>query len=195
MQPLERSGRYGPVVPSPSLTETPPAATRAKVESAVIWVAFALYLVFLAKLLLLSRVPGSERSLNLIPFASIADYLGGPAAVRRFAFANLAGNILAFVPLGAYLTFLRRRARSWSNVLIVASVSVAVEILQWVLAVGTSDVDDVILNCVGGLIGVLTVVGLRRALRFEVLRTVVAVASVLAVPVLVFLGLVVRLRM
>jgi Glycopeptide antibiotics resistance protein len=195
MQPVERSGRYRPVVPSPSLIETPPATTRAKVESAVIWVAFALYLMFLAKLLLLSRVPGSERSLNLIPFASIADYLGGPAAVRRFAFANLAGNILAFVPLGAYLTFLRRRARSRSNLLIVASVCVAVEILQWVLAVGTSDIDDVILNCVGGLIGVFAVVRLRRALRFEVLRTVVAVASVLAVPVLGFLGLVVRLRM
>ncbi|MFE4950855.1 VanZ family protein [Leifsonia sp. NPDC056665] len=115
-------------MPSPSLTETPPATTRAKVESAVIWAAFALYLVFLAKLLLFSRVPGSERSVNLIPFASIADYLGGPAGVRRFAFANLAGNVLAFVPLGAYLTFLRRTARSWSNLLIVASVSVAVEI-------------------------------------------------------------------
>ncbi|WP_370056212.1 VanZ family protein [Leifsonia sp. EB41] len=182
-------------MPSQPLTETPPATTRAKVESAVIWVAFALYLVFLAKLLLFSRVPGSERSLNLIPFASIADYLGGPAAVRRFAFANLAGNILAFVPLGAYLTFLRRRARVWGNLLVVACVSVAVEILQWVLAVGTSDIDDVILNVVGGLIGVLGVVGLRRALRFEVVRTVIAVASVLAVPVLVFLGFVVRLRM
>ena len=195
MQPLDRSGRYGPVVPSQPLTQSPPSSTRAKVESAVIWVAFALYLVFLAKLLLFSRVPGSERSLNLIPFASIGNYLGGPAGVRRFAFANLAGNILAFVPLGAYLTFLRRRARSWTNLLIVAAVSVAVEILQWVLAVGASDIDDVILNVVGGLIGVLAVVGLRRALRFEVVRTVIAFASVVAVPVLVFLGFVVRLRM
>ncbi|MEN2739851.1 VanZ family protein [Microbacterium sp. X-17] len=182
-------------MPSQPLTETPPSTTRAKVESAVIWVAFALSLLFLAKLLLFSRVPGSERSLNLVPFASIADYLGGPASVRRFAFANIAGNILAFVPLGAYLTFLRRRARLWSNLLIVAAVSVAVEVLQWVLAVGASDIDDVILNCVGGLIGVLAVVGLRRALRFEVVRTVIAVASVLAVPVLGFLGFVVRLRL
>lgn len=164
-------------------------------ESAVIWVAFALYLLFLAKLLLFSRVPGSERSLNLIPFASIGNYLDGPAGVRRFAFANLAGNVLAFVPLGAYLTFLRRRARLWSNLLVVAAVSVAVEILQWMLAVGASDIDDVLLNCVGGLIGVLAVVGLRRALRFEVVRTVIAVASVLAVPVLGFLGFVVRLRL
>lgn len=164
-------------------------------EAVIIWVAFALYLVFLLKLLLFSRVPGSERSLNLVPFASIANYLVGPANVQRFAFANLAGNILAFVPLGAYLAFLRRRVRIWSSLLVVAGVSIVVEILQWVFAVGTSDIDDVILNCVGGLIGVLAVVGLRRWLRPEAVRTVIAVVSVLAVPVLLFLGFVVRLRM
>ena len=181
-------------MPTPSLPEPPHPTTRARVESVIVWVVFALYLVFLLKLLLFSRVPGSERSVNLIPFASIADYVGGSAEARRFAFANLAGNILVFVPLGAYVAFLRRRARIWSNVLIVAAVSVAVEVIQWAAAVGTSDVDDVILNTLGGLIGVLVVVGLRRGLRPEAVRTVIAIASVIAVPVLLFLTVVVRLR-
>lgn len=181
-------------MPSPSLTETQPSTARMRVESVVIWVAFALYLVFLLKLLLFSRVPGSERSLNLVPFASITNYLVGPANVQRFAFANLAGNILAFVPLGAYLAFLRRRVRIWSSLLVVAAVSVAVEILQWVFAVGTSDIDDVILNCVGGLLGVLAVVGLRRGLGRDRVRTALAVVSVVAVPVLCFLAFVVRLH-
>lgn len=163
-------------------------------ESVIVWVVFALYAVFLLKLLLFSRTPGSERSVNLIPFASIADYLGGPANVRRFAFANLAGNILVFVPLGAYLAFLRRRSGIWSSVLIVAGTSAAVEVLQFAFAVGTSDIDDVILNCAGGLLGVLVVVALRRGLRPEGVRTVIAVASVVAVPVLLFLTFVVRLR-
>ncbi|GAA4155016.1 VanZ family protein [Leifsonia shinshuensis] len=182
-------------MPSKTLTEPQPSTTRARVETAVIGVAFGLYLVFLLKLLLFSRVPGSERSLNLIPFASIANYLVGPANVQRFAFANIAGNILAFVPLGAYVLYLRRRARIGSTMLIVAAASVTVEILQWVFAVGTSDVDDVILNCVGGLLGVLAVAGLRRGLRPEAVRTVIAVVSVVAVPVWLFLGFVVRLRM
>ena len=176
-----------------SLTETP-RSTRARLESVIVWVVFGLYLVFLLKLLLFSRAPGSERSINLIPFASIADYLGGPASVRRFAFANVAGNILVFVPLGAYLAFLRRRVRIWSNVLIVAGASVAVEILQGVLAVGASDIDDVILNSLGGLLGVLAVVALPRKARPDRVRTVIAVASVVAVPVLLFLTVVVRLR-
>ncbi|QNE35518.1 VanZ family protein [Leifsonia shinshuensis] len=180
-------------MPDQSLTESP-RSTRARLESVIVWVVFGLYLVFLLKLLLFSRVPGSERSVNLIPFASIADYLGGPASVRRFAFANVAGNILVFVPLGAYLAFLRRRVRIWSNVLIVAGASVAVEILQGVLAVGASDIDDVILNSLGGLLGVLAVVALRRKARPDRVRTVIAVASVVAVPVLLFLTVVVRLR-
>lgn len=46
--------------------------TRAKVEAIVIDGVFVMYLAFLVKLLLFSRAPGSERSINLIPFASTA---------------------------------------------------------------------------------------------------------------------------
>ena len=43
--------------------------TRARVQRVVIVVVFALYVVFALKLLLFSRAPGSERSINLVPFA------------------------------------------------------------------------------------------------------------------------------
>ena len=87
---------------NPPIAEPRPLTRRVKVESTIIGVVFGLYLVFLLKLLLFSRVPGSERSINLVPFASIVEYLfGGTAEAKRFAFANVAGNILVFIPLGA----------------------------------------------------------------------------------------------
>jgi glycopeptide antibiotics resistance protein len=171
--------------------------TFTKVGTVIIWVVFVLYLIFLLKLLLFSRPPGSERSINLIPFATISDYLfGGSAAVRRFAIVNVFGNIAAFVPLGALLPILRRHTVIWTNLLIVVSVSVAVEIIQGVFGLGASDIDDVILNTVGGLIGILFFSLLRMTLRrWSRVITAMAALSLVAVPILYYLLFAIRLRM
>ena len=169
---------------------------RARLETVVICAAFALYLVFALKLLLFSRLPGSERSFNLIPFASISHYLfSGSSGVRRFAFGNIAGNVLLFIPLGAYVSALTKSTVA-RTMLIVASASVAVEIVQGVFALGASDIDDVILNCLGGFIGIELFLLLRVMLRDRGrVRTVVVVLSVVAFPVLCYLLFVIRLRM
>jgi len=58
----------------------------------------------------LSRVSLSElfdsertlvRSINIIPFHSIMEYMSGrTASLKEFAFSNVVGNILILVPLG-----------------------------------------------------------------------------------------------
>jgi len=174
-----------------------PITFRGRAETAAIVVVFVLYAAFLLKLLLLSRAPGSERSINLVPFASIGRYASSHSSgAGRVAFANVVGNVLIFIPLGAYAAWLRQRAAAWSTMLAVASVRVAVEIVQGVLAVGASDVDDVILNCAGGLLGILAVRLVSAIVREQATtRTVVAVSSLLTAPVWCFFLVVVRLRM
>jgi glycopeptide antibiotics resistance protein len=170
---------------------------RGKAETVVILVVFALYAAFLLKLLLLSRAPGSERSINLVPFATIADYASSHSSgTGRTAFANVLGNILVFIPLGAYASWLRHRASAWATMLTVAAVSVAVEIIQGVFALGASDIDDVILNCVGGLIGVLAFRLLSAIMRERsLIRSAMAVLSLLTLPVWCFFLFIVRLHM
>ena len=170
--------------------------TRARLETVVICTAVVLYVVFALKLLLFSRPPGSERSLNLVPFASISHYLFSDSSdVRRFAFGNIAGNVLLFIPLGAYLSVLTKSTMA-RTMLVVASASVTVEILQGVLALGASDIDDVVLNCLGGFIGIQLLLLLRMSLRDRGrLRAVVTALSVVALPVLSYLLFVIRLRM
>lgn len=169
---------------------------RAKAETVAIFAVFAVYAAFLLRLLLFSRAPGSERSINLIPFASIAEYVSSHSSgTARVAFANVVGNILIFIPLGVYVSWLRHRAAAWLTMLTVASVSVAVEIIQGVFAVGASDIDDVILNCVGGIMGILTFRLLSVVLRNQSLvRTAMAVWSLLALPVWCYFLFVVRLH-
>lgn len=171
-------------------------STRTRVETVLICVVFAVYVGFALKLLLFSRPPGSERSFNLIPFGSVADFLfSGSVGVRNLAFGNIAGNVILFVPLGAYVSVLT----NWTaarTMIIVASASIAVEVLQGVFGLGASDVSDVILNCLGGLIGIQLILLLRLLLRKrDRVRTAVAVLSIVALPVLSYLLFGIRLRM
>lgn len=170
--------------------------TRAKLQTIVIGAVFAFYATFALKLLLFSRPLGSERSFNLVPFASIRHYLfSDSSGGRTFALGNIAGNVLLFIPLGAVLSALTRSTVA-RTMLIVASVSVAVEILQGLFASGASDIDDVILNCLGGLIGIRLFLLLKVIVRDrDRVRTVVAALSVVALPVLFFLLFVIRLRL
>ena len=107
------------------------------------------------------------REIKLVPFVSGEGY-GSSAPVELLV------NLLLFVPLGMYLAALRARLPA----LIVIGVSVALEIAQFVLATGSSDVTDVIVNTAGGLIGL----GLFTALRpkLPALVGVLGVANVLA---------------
>jgi glycopeptide antibiotics resistance protein len=77
-------------------------------------------------------------------------------------------NIIMFVPLGFLLPVVFKKLRSWHAVLIVSlSFTVATELLQLISYRGT-DIDDVIANTTGGLLGFalyLIVVGLIHIIR------------------------------
>lgn len=86
---------------------------------------------------------------NLIPFRGILDELGNINS--RLGALNLAGNVLMFMPIG----LLAPLALRWGVGRVTASafaLSVTIECAQ--LALGrSSDVDDVILNTLGALVG------------------------------------------
>lgn len=69
-------------------------------------------------------------------------------------FSNLAGNVIAFVPYGLLIPLLsHKNRRFWKVVLLSFDFSLLVEVIQLVSKVGSFDVDDLILNTVGGMVG------------------------------------------
>lgn len=115
-----------------------------------------LYALILFFLLFKKKSVGSFQTINLIPFRTIIDYLfNEDVIVRSFAFSNIMGNIAIFIPLGIYIPLLINKKRIFTNSAIVALISLCVEIVQYILAIGTADVDDIILNTIGGLLGIL----------------------------------------
>ncbi|WP_199819848.1 VanZ family protein [Streptomyces sp. NRRL S-118] len=116
-------------------------------------VAFA---VLLARLTLEPSVASEPLThSNLRPGDSIRDYLAQPAF--RDTVKQLGGNIVLGVPFGLLLPVVFPRARGLVRVVVLtAVVMVLVELTQGALVTGRAfDIDDVLLNCTGALLGYL----------------------------------------
>ena len=95
---------------------------------------------------------------NAVPFATLARQLG--AGPTRDAAVQLVGNLLLLVPLGVYGPALFSVLRSAPAILVMAAaVSAAIELGQLALSglygfpIRIADIDDVILNTAGALLG------------------------------------------
>lgn len=123
-------------------------------------ICFAIYMALLVYFLLLSdgfgRGDGYENyRYNLVPFLEIKrfikyyEYIDFPSVV-----INLLGNIVAFMPFGALIRWVVNRKIRWYQATAYTFLfSLCVELLQLVAKVGVFDVDDLILNTLGGLMG------------------------------------------
>jgi len=77
------------------------------------------------------------RSINLITFHSIMEYIsGGSENLKRFAFGNVVGNIAIFVPFGVYLPLIKNDKKITANLLFIFIVSIFVEIIQGLFGIG-----------------------------------------------------------
>jgi len=65
---------------------------------------------------------------------------------------NFPGNILMFLPIGLFAGLLMDRPRWWKGTLWAFSLSLFIEVFQLFVSRGT-DIDDLILNTLGGLLG------------------------------------------
>ncbi len=124
---------------------------------------FALYVIAIVYFLLLSDMYGRAEGYvnyryNLIPFYEIRRFIHSAMNAGSIKFVdvliNLLGNVLAFIPLGALIRWVRNQKTGlWIAVLYTFLFSLAIELIQLFTKVGVFDVDDLLLNTCGGAIG------------------------------------------
>jgi hypothetical protein len=116
------------------------------------------YVLFLLDITLL-EFPANRPRANFVPMRSmIADWTGG----GRGLLVNFLGNLVAFMPVGTIPSLaMARRARAWHAALLCLGLSTAIEVGQYASGRRVADVDDVVLNTLGGLLGYLALQGLR----------------------------------
>ncbi|GLY32960.1 VanZ family protein [Kineosporia sp. NBRC 101731] len=90
----------------------------------------------------------SPGHLQLEPFATLRQYVHDPADLLIY----LGGNVAMFIPLGFFLYLTVRRWMLLCAALATV-VSIGVEILQLPIYSRATDIDDVITNGFGGLVG------------------------------------------
>lgn len=144
----------------------------------IIALLFAVYLVLLVWAVLWKlHVPfiGNDemRGIKLVPFVRGGGF--GQSAPRE-----VLANLVLFVPFGVYLGALARGLAWWKAAAVVCAASLGLESAQFVLAAGSSDVTDVIVNTAGGIVGLAVVAVVRERVRSRILVPVLAVATLLA---------------
>ena len=98
-------------------------------------------------------------NLNLEPLKTVRLYLwlleeSESAYLVRHAFINLVGNVVMFVPLGYLLCGVFPKQRNFfAFFLCVTALILVVEAVQYVTLLGSCDIDDLILNLAGAIVG------------------------------------------
>ena len=121
----------------------------------IIYMCVLVYVVFFAEAM--GRTPQDGYVYNLTPLKEIKrfmKYIWDNDALGRAARLNIFGNIIAFIPFGIYLPYTSESKLGFiSTFLYTFSLSLTIELVQLITKVGSCDVDDIILNALGGVIG------------------------------------------
>lgn len=120
---------------------------------------FVLYIIFLVYFLCFSEWYGrtgvaSEYRYNLELFKEINRFIEYREELGAFAvFTNLFGNILIFVPYGFFISMASKNRGFFKTLFYSFVLSLGVEFFQLFTKVGSFDVDDLLLNTAGGILG------------------------------------------
>ncbi|WP_026574226.1 glycopeptide resistance protein VanZ-A [Bacillus sp. UNC438CL73TsuS30] len=112
----------------------------------------ALYLVILIWLVLfklqyniLTVFTYHHRSVNLIPFAA-------PSIVNG-SFGEMIENVIIFIPFGLLLNVNFKNVGFLAKFALILVLSLTFEFIQFIFAIGATDITDVITNAGGGFLG------------------------------------------
>ena len=148
---------------------------------------FAAYLILMVKVILFKYLGFEDiirggysqfRSLNLRPFDTILGFWRIAEENHQYlwAFSNVFGNMLLYIPFGYCLPLLSEKMRKVQRTcLAVFLSSFLLESLQYLLYLGSADIDDLILNTLGGTIGYLVWCGMMKLVRSQTWRYLITI--------------------
>ena len=130
-----------------------------------------LFIAYVATVLALTILPISisnfqnpkEPGYNFVPIINTSKYLIASLAstdpmMAKFAIANIIGNLVLFIPFGIFLPLLFSACRSIKKLMLISfCCSFSIEMIQLILiqfgTYRTADIDDILLNTLGAMLG------------------------------------------
>ncbi|MBE5949795.1 MAG: VanZ family protein [Lachnospiraceae bacterium] len=132
----------------------------------IIYIVGLCYFLFFAEMFGRTHITG-DYQYNLELFREIKRFWTYRESLGfKAVFLNLFGNVVGFIPLGLLLPILFPKVKNIVLVMISTfMISLCFEVFQLVFKVGCFDVDDLLLNTVGGFVGyiIFRILTVRRA--------------------------------
>lgn len=114
------------------------------------------------------------RSLNLIPFA-------------RTRNSEMISNLVAFIPFGVMLGVNFKSVVFRYKLAVIFAFSLAAEIIQFAFAIGVADITDVIMNTLGGFLGLAVYSVIRKYTNDRYLDGFILIAGTLILLTILYL--------
>ena len=114
----------------------------------ILYFGFIMYILCLFYVVTFQDV--SWASSNYIPFKEMFRYTIG----SRMFFKNVVGNMIMFMPLGFFISYILKLQKGRYILIFSLIVSITIECVQSVIG-RVFDIDDIILNIIGGYFGFL----------------------------------------
>lgn len=153
---------------------------RVSILKSVVTVIFIMYIAALLKIILFKNISLIQifgkykkmRSVNLIPFKSIFESSEVSKRMGIFwSIANVFGNLIVFIPFGYLVPMMWKKAMKFKNILMLsAGLSLFFETFQYITGTGSSDIDDIMLNTMGAIIGYILLFYLKKFIKKDKLQ-------------------------
>jgi glycopeptide antibiotics resistance protein len=121
------------------------------------YISLVLFISFVGFGMTYPRLDGSFTGVrhNIIPFTTIGTYLFNINSYNLDTwFYNTFGVMLLFFPIGILISILFSKLKKALIVVFILMFSVTIESVQYLTQFGVFDVDDMVLNTVGGVLGI-----------------------------------------
>ncbi|MGP1411039.1 MAG: VanZ family protein [Peptoanaerobacter stomatis] len=115
------------------------------------------------------------RNINLIPFNQPA-IVNGKADISEIIL-----NLLAFIPYGLFIHILMDEKSILKKLFIIFATSFIFELIQYIFAIGASDITDIISNTSGGIIGIVFSMFMEKLLRENWIKYINIVSTICAI--------------
>lgn len=154
---------------------------KSKKQNTLTIVLFVIYILMLTGIILFKlpfyseKISDGIRVINLIPFQGSFD-ANGVILLREIIY-----NILLFIPLGIYIGMLKSEWSFVRKVLPAIGLSLLFEVIQFIFAMGRTDITDILGNTLGGIIGIGIYALLSKIFKSRTIKIVNILALALTV--------------
>ena len=96
-------------------------------------------------------------------------------------------NMLVFLPFGLCISAFYPDSEIQNRILLASGLSLFFEVMQYIFAIGASDITDVIDNMLGAVIGILLYLGMKKIWKEKTVKIITILGAVLEVLFLALL--------